>query len=75
MALNVGSKVKYRDAEGKLRKGVVHGIRKVDIHPGRPEVLSYMIDTGEENPDHIGRPDRQPELIDVRPSDVQPRLI
>lgn len=48
-------------------KGVVHGVKKIDGSDGKPYIISYLIDSGNENPDHMGRMDRQPEQIEVPP--------
>lgn len=70
--LKQGDKVLYLSPiTNREQKGVIFGIRKAEAE-GREGVISYLIDTGKENPDHEGREDRQPELIDVQPKDVKP---
>lgn len=68
--LQSGDKIKYRTSDDKWANGVIHGVRKVDTTQG-PKILSYLIDTGKEHPDHKGRTDKQPEQVEVLPEDVR----
>lgn len=68
--LEAGSKVEYRlyDKRGKEHwlKGVIHAVRRYE-DPATNTIIriSYLIDTGREHPDHVGRVDRQPEQIEL----------
>lgn len=47
--MNVGDKVKYTNPEtGRKKTGIIHGIRKAEAETGE-FILSYLIDTGEDN--------------------------
>ena len=46
--LDNGAKVKYRDANGELQKGVVHGVRKYEDAKGKVTKVTYLVDTGDD---------------------------
>jgi hypothetical protein len=79
--LESGAKVKYHTGDEKWKNGVIHAVRKVDDIDGVPRVLTYLIDTGnDERIDEIVTPrgvpnlyNRQPEQVDVRPEFVKER--
>lgn len=51
MSIEVGNTVKYKtEVDGKPRSGtgVVHGVRKADTPTG-PKIISYLVDTGDDN--------------------------
>lgn len=60
----IGDKVDYKAKNGRMTKGTVYAVRKADVN-GEEKVISYLIDTGRENPDHKGREDRQPQQVEV----------
>lgn len=79
--LQAGDKVKYLNPDtGRMKTGTIHGVRKAEDSNGREDVISYLIDTGEDaRLDEITTAEgedniivRQPEQIDIHPNDVQP---
>lgn len=69
--MKIGDEIKYKNPEtSRFKKGTIFGVRKAEAK-GREFVLSYLVDTGDDNLDMEGSPDRQPELIDVMPENIQ----
>lgn len=45
--LEIGTKVKYTH-DGKTAKGIIHGVRRVQMEDGSERVLTYLVDTGKD---------------------------
>lgn len=61
---DIGDEVEYKAKNGRMTKGKVYAVRKAEVD-GEEKVISYLIDTGRENPDFKGREDRQPQQVEV----------
>lgn len=43
--LEIGSQIEY-ERNGKVHKGTIYAIKKIDNESGTPEVVGYLVDTG-----------------------------
>jgi hypothetical protein len=68
-----GDKIFYLNAKGRWVPGLIHGVVTHEQPSGLITHKRYLIDTGRENPEHIGRPDRQPEQLALREEQIKPR--